>query len=214
MTQITATQPQFILASGSPRRDELTRQMGLVPIVIKSNIPEERQSHEQPRAYTERLALEKASDVAGKVASRDDRDALPGWILSADTIVVQGDDILEKPRSNAHAVAMLQSLSGHVHHVLTSYCWWHRDTGSHRVETVATEVHFRALLKDEIERYVATGEPMDKAGAYGIQGIGGFLIEKIVGSYTCVVGLPVTEVLLTLRQMGGLGPFPFVGASS
>lgn len=214
MTQITATQPQFILASGSPRRDELTRQMGLVPIVIKSNIPETRQPHEQPRAYTERLAFEKASDVASKIANRDDHDDLPSWILSADTIVVQAEEILEKPHSNAHAVAMLQSLSGHVHHVLTSYCWWDRDTGAHCVETISTEVHFRALLKDEIERYVATGEPMDKAGGYGIQGIGGFLVDKIVGSYSCVVGLPITEVLLTLRQMGGLGPFPFVGASS
>lgn len=204
---LTSTSPEFILASGSPRRKELTQSLGLVPIVCKSDVPEAPAAGEGPRAYTERLALEKAQAVANSLAQDT---AMPAWILSADTIVVLGDRILEKPQDAQDARQMLQTLSGQAHEVITAYCWLHRHDQRRAVRAVTTEVHFKVLSDELIARYVASGEPMDKAGAYGIQGLGGVLVEKIIGSYSCVVGLPIAQVIETLDALGGLGPFPFL----
>lgn len=206
MGNIDQNQRKFILASGSPRRKELTAAIGLEPIVIKSDAEEVRAAGESALDYTIRLARDKALAVSDAVASRDD---LPDWILAADTIVVLDGDILEKPADRDDAIEMLRALSGSTHEVITSYCWLRR--GQEPIaRAVTTEVIFRELDLTTIERYVDTGEPMDKAGAYGIQGLGGVFVESIKGSFTAVVGLPIAAVVDTLRAAGGLSDFPFL----
>ncbi len=203
---ITTQDRRFILASGSPRRRELTSALGLEPIVLVSSVPEERQTGESPQQYTERLARQKAQAVAQSIAHRDD---LPHYILAADTIVVLGGEVLEKPIDAEDACAMLMDLSGSTHEVITSFCWLDRSSDTHRVRSVATSVVFRELSTGAIARYVATGEPMDKAGAYGIQGLGGAFVARIQGSYSAVVGLPISAVIEELEAMGGIEEFPF-----
>ena len=209
---LSAQRPAFILASGSPRRVELTRQLGLEPLVHKSDVPEAPEPGESALQYTRRLAAQKAAHVAQQLAHRDE---LPAWVLSADTVVVLDGQILEKPRDAAHARQMLRALSGRAHEVITAFCWRSR-LEPERAQThhVITQVYFKALDEDTIARYVATGEPMDKAGAYGIQGLGGALIARVEGSYTCVVGLPVAEVIDALRELGGISAFPLVSAQA
>ena len=203
---ITHEDRRFILASGSPRRRELTSALGLEPIVLVSSVPEERLAGELPCAYTERLAEEKARAVARSIAHRDD---LPALILAADTIVVLGKEVLEKPVNVEDACAMLMDLSGSTHEVITSFCWLDRHDDRHAVRSVTTRVTFRPVSVGAIARYVATGEPMDKAGAYGIQGLGGAFVERIEGSYSAVVGLPVSAVIEELEALGALKEFPF-----
>lgn len=207
MSKLTAQRPEFILASGSPRRRELAAQVGLTPVVIKSDVPEAPQANETPRAYTQRLAKEKAQHVASELKNKADK---PNWILSADTIVVAHDQILEKPQDAQHATDMLTMLSGTSHDVVTSFCWLNRATDEHRVQSVTTSVHFKVLPASWIEAYVRTGEPMGKAGSYAIQGLAGAFVEKINGSHSNVVGLPVEAVVTMLAEMGGIDDFPLV----
>lgn len=164
--------------------------MGLSPEVRPSDVDETPRPHEAPEAYGLRVAEDKAR------ACEDSRPA-----LAADTEVVLDGRCLGKPSSEAEAKAMLRSLSGRSHEVLTAVAL--RDGDEVRTAVVRTEVVFRTLSEDEISRYVATGEPMDKAGAYGIQGLGGALVARLSGSYTNVVGLPLEETLDLLSQ-GGL----------
>ncbi len=203
---ICAAHPAFILASGSPRRKELTEQLGWVPVVFASQIPEERGPDETPIAYAERLARQKAEAVA---AEHDGRADLPSFILAADTIVMLDDAVLEKPVDVEDAIRMLIALSGTTHEVVTSLCWLRRRDGATRVRTVRTEVQMREVDEETIARYVATGEPMDKAGAYGIQGLGGALVARIDGSYSSVVGLPIAATVEELEALDGLKDFPF-----
>lgn len=196
-------QRRIVLASGSPRRRELLERLGFEPIVLVPNVPEVRAPGEPPAAYTRRLAEEKAMACAAKLAP----DA-PAWILAADTIVECDDEVLEKPVDPADAHAMLERLSGRWHDVVTSFCWLHRD-GRTSTTTVRTEVLFRPLSSSLIERYVRTGEPMDKAGAYGIQDLGAALVREVRGSYTAVVGLPVCQVVEALEALEGISDFPF-----
>ncbi len=212
MKPVTPEHPEIILASGSPRRKELIERIGFEPVVRVSSIPEERHSGESPSDYALRLAGEKARHVAAEL---EEDDQFPGWILSADTIVVHHDEVLEKPDDEDHAIEMLQRLSGQQHEVITSYCWLWRDPtgegtgGFARAGWVSTDVWLRELDDEMIERYVATGEPMDKAGSYGIQKLGGVLVRRLEGSYFCVMGLPVCEVVEVLQQLGGLEAYPF-----
>ncbi len=201
---VTNNERGIVLASGSPRRKELLEQLGFRVVVAKSNVPEVRGAGEDPAVYTRRLAEAKARSSA----ARADATA-PPWVLAADTIVVCDGEVLEKPADAADAQAMLRRLSGRGHTVITSFCWMHRLDDRCQTCTVATEVWFRDLSADLIARYVATGEPMDKAGAYGIQGLGAAFCREIRGSYSGVVGLPVSEVVETLEQLGGLTGFPF-----
>jgi septum formation protein len=180
---------EFILASGSPRRRELLAQAGLVFTVTKPDVPEVRRRGEKPADFARRLAREKAAAV---------RARHPGaTVLAADTIVVLGDRVLGKPRDAADARRMLRALSGRPHQVITAFTL----AGPHRSVTraVRTRVVFRALTRAEIDAYVATGDPMDKAGAYAIQGGAAGMVASVRGSYTNVVGLPVAEVLAALR---------------
>ncbi len=194
----------MVLASGSPRRRRLLEHVGFRPVVRRSEVPESPRPGEAPDAYTARLAREKAADVAGRLA-----ESAPRFVLAADTVVVFDDDILEKPESEDDAVSMLTRLSDAWHTVVTSFCWLDRHNDSVGARTVSTDVQFRPVDEAWIRRYVATGEPMDKAGAYGIQDIGAALVRQVRGSYSAVVGLPLCQVVETLELMGGLTDFPF-----
>lgn len=172
------------LASGSPRRRELLTQLGLTFERLSNEVEEQRHQGETAEQYVRRLARDKArAGVA--VAALD----LP--VLGADTIVVLNNQVLEKPADAAAATAMLTLLSGQTHEVMTAVALADRQ---HTLEClVVTEVTFRTLTPEDIAGYIASGEPMDKAGAYGIQGLGGNFVRKINGSYHAVVGLPLVE---------------------
>jgi septum formation protein len=203
----TTKRPRIILGSGSPRRQELVDRIGIDADVIVSDIPEENQPDETPREYTRRLAAEKASDVASKI---DGDGEMPRWILTADTVVVLNGELLEKPQDADGASRMLRAMSGEWHVVLTSFCWHDRRDGGQHVQTEETEVLLRELDDQVIDRYVGTGEPLDKSGSYGIQDLGGILVRELRGSYFNVVGLPVCEVIESIEQLGGLREHPLV----
>ncbi|RDV39262.1 septum formation inhibitor Maf [Bradymonadaceae bacterium TMQ3] len=211
MDIITKSSPRVVLASGSPRRLELMQRLGFEPLVYKSDIEEIPRAGESPEAYTLRLAREKGEAVADALAGTPE---LPGWVLSADTIVTLDGDVLEKPVDEADACAMLARLSGARHEVITAYCWTWRAPGQpveariSKAVAVRADVWMRELSEENIRRYVASGEPMDKAGSYGIQDLGSTFVRRIEGSYFCVVGLPVCEVVETLEELGGLKGFP------
>jgi septum formation protein len=185
---------KIILASTSPRRIELLKQLGISFEVISPNADETPKKNETPSALVSRLALDKARSIRSKSAI----------IIAADTIVVDpsGKKILGKPRSKPEAEKMLRMLQAATHTVLTGYCLLE---GSHsRVKVVRSRVKMRALSARQIRAYVATGEPMDKAGSYAAQGRGMALIEKINGSYANVVGLPICQVVQDLGEHFGV----------
>ena len=179
--------PKLILASQSPRRRNLLEQAGIDFSVIPSSFDENSVKLSSPDVYVRQLAECKARDISGQNPD--------SWVIGADTIVLIDDTILGKPGSWAEARTMLKSLSGKTHRVLTGYCICSHRTGRLFSDAVKTDVRFKKLTKGEIDWYINSGEPFDKAGAYAIQGIGSFLVKRINGSYTNVVGLPVCEVL-------------------
>lgn len=176
--------------------------IGFLPRVVNADVPEVR-GDESPEDYTVRLALEKAAWVAEREHSADEE-----WILAADTVVVYRGEVLEKPTDPTHAREMIASLNNDRHTVVTSFCWQNLD-GRTKARTVTADVIFRELNDAWIDRYIACGESMDKAGAYGIQAVGATLVRAIEGSYFCVMGLPVCEVVETLQEMGGVPEYPF-----
>lgn len=176
---------QLVLASRSPRRAELLEQMRLKFRCVAADIDETPLSDETAAELVQRLAQRKAMAVADAIK---EEPRLP--VLGADTVVVVDGQILGKPNSASQAVAHLSRLSGRTHDVLTGVALLGRANKIH-VACDSTQVSFRVLDSAEIDRYVATSEPMDKAGAYGIQGFGGVFVERISGSYSNVVGLPV-----------------------
>jgi septum formation protein len=180
----------IVLASQSPRRSEILRQAGIPFVARPANVDETTRPGENPEDYVRRVARDKA--LAGGAA--------PGEIvLGADTVVVIDGEILGKPADSADAARMLGLLAGREHQVLTGICL---GRGAEMVVDCArTGVWFRPLTREEIADYVATGEPMDKAGAYAIQGLASKFIERIEGSYTNVVGLPIELVQQILRSM-------------
>lgn len=189
----------MILASASPRRADLLRMLGLEIRVVPAEIPEVRQPGESPEAYVQRLAREKARAVLALHP-----DAL---VIAGDTTVAIADAILEKPQDPTDAVAMLMRLQGREHRVATGLALaWHPDQLESGVEV--TQVHFRPFSEEEACAYVATGEPMDKAGSYGIQGLGGTLVRKVDGDVTAVVGLSIPLLLRLLERAGRPYRFP------
>ncbi|BEL67806.1 MULTISPECIES: Maf family protein [Serratia] len=172
------------LASGSPRRRELLTLLGVSFDILLTHTEEQRREGEAAEAYVRRLAQDKAK--AGVALEQEDR-----LVLGADTIVVLNGRVLEKPRDEAHAADMLAALSGKQHQVMTAVAI--ADRHDVRCQLVVTDVTFRSLSQQDIRDYIATGEPMDKAGAYGIQGKGGCFVRTITGSYHAVVGLPLVE---------------------
>src|SRR3954453_8419750 len=182
------------LASSSPRRKQLLEMLGIPVKVVPSNIPEVRREFETPVDYVERLAREKALSVSGEL------------VLGADTTVVVRDAVLEKPADPGDALRMLQRLQGRTHQVVTSVALV-ADDSVHQATDV-TNVTFRRGDNAFREPCVATGEPMDKAGAYGIQGYGAALVERIEGDFFSVMGLPVRLVLNLMREAGREYRFP------
>jgi septum formation protein len=186
--------PFLILASKSPRRRYLLKQAGVEFSVIPSSFDESTLFDANPEVFVRLLAEAKARVVSEQHPR--------SWVIGADTIVVVDDTILNKPASKAEARSMLAALSGRVHRVLTGFSLCRLVNNHHYAEVVSTDVRFKALTPDEIEWYVHTSEPYDKAGAYAAQGLGAFMIKQIHGSYSNVVGLPVCEVLECLVREG------------
>ncbi len=188
-----AQRTKLILASGSPRRRELLSRAGVEFEVVESGIPEHRLDHEEAAEYALRMASEKALAVAQKRA-----DAL---VLAADTVVEIGGEILEKPVDADDARRMLNRLSGRTHTVVTAFAIA-RDDRVIEKRAVLSRVTFRELSAREVSEYIATGEPFDKAGAYGIQALGGSFIAQVEGSRENVMGLPILEVVEALERHG------------
>lgn len=170
--------------------------LGIAVVVTPSHIPEEILPGESPMAYSVRLAREKAISVAGSL------------VLGADTIVVVGNEVLEKPADEAHALAILRKLQGRTHQVITSVAL--RSGSRTAVLTDTTDVTFRPAADEVLRAYIATGEPMDKAGAYGIQGFGAALVERVEGDFFGVMGLPL-RLVLDLLHGAGFGYVPGQG---
>jgi septum formation protein len=186
------TPPRVVLASQSPRRRELLTLVGIKHEVRPADIDEAYLAGEQPHAHAERLAREKVEAV-----SRDVPDAL---VIGSDTIVVVDGDVLGKPRDEAHAAAMLARLSGRSHIVITAVAVEWRGVVRSSVEEVG--VTFHPMASSEIEAYIATREPMDKAGAYGIQGYGATIVERVDGDYFAVMGLPLQRLVRLMTELG------------
>lgn len=183
---------RVILASQSPRRTELLHLIRIDHEVRPAQVDETRRAGESPRAYAERVARDKALAIA-----RDHPEAV---VIGADTIVVVDGDVLGKPNDAAEAAGMLRRLSDRTHLVDTAVAVTRGDNAVSGVEEV--DVTFRALDEHEIERYIATGEPMDKAGAYGIQGYGATIVKRVRGDYFAVMGLPLGLVVTLLGEVG------------
>ncbi|MBT3176185.1 MAG: septum formation inhibitor Maf [Desulfobacula sp.] len=184
---------KIILASKSPRRKDLLEQLGLNIKIAPSNTDEKSISMKNPEKYVKELSLLKANNTA--LFYPDD------WVIGADTIVVGDGQILGKPRSKTQAIAMLNKLNDCEHSVYTGFSIVNQKKTSIITKSVETKVSFKYLSPREIQWYVNTGEPFDKAGSYAIQGIGAFLVKRISGSYSNVVGLPVCEVIEELMNL-------------
>ncbi len=185
---------KIILASGSPRRKELLEKIGLKFEVAVGDIEEDLHNGLPPHELAEKLSLEKARSAAAKYT-----DAI---IIAADTIGVLEDKIIGKPHTAAEAKKMLSMLSGKMHLVITGYTILDTGTQKSVTKSVSTKVYFRCLTKAEIATYVKTGEPLDKAGAYAIQGLGALIVDKIEGDYYNVMGLPLSSLMESLKDFG------------
>ena len=193
--------PELILASQSPRRAEYLRMLGIEFTVQVADIDESWLDGESPRDHVERLAREKAATVSRILSERDMPAGETAHVLAGDTVVVLDGDILGKPADEADAVEMLLSLSDRSHEVASGLALLSPDGRVHSGVSV-TEVRFRSLDRPTAEAYAATGEPLDKAGGYGIQGQGASLVESIRGDYYTVVGLPVPLMLGLFHEAG------------
>lgn len=198
MKPVFTTHVPLILASASPRRKTFLEDLGLVFSVEAAHIDERVQNGEDPASFVRRIASEKAASIAAVHPA--------SWVLAADTVVVIDRTILGKPASGEEAVAMLQRLAGRQHEVWTGFCLRQGQT-THLVERqIRTAVSFRSFSVEVCRAYVQSGESLDKAGAYGIQGLGGFLVAGIEGSYSNVVGLPLAEVIEEMEKIGIISP--------
>jgi septum formation protein len=200
--------PAIVLASASPRRREMLERFGIPLTVIPSDLPEEFQPGETPAEHVLRLSRAKARQVAQRpeVSGR--------WFIGSDTVVLRDQTVLNKPVDAQEAMAMLTSLAGRQHQVLSGYAVLDRQTDRYEDGVISTTVEFRELTARQIAGYIATGEPLDKAGAYAIQGIGAFMVRRIVGSYTSVVGLPLCEVIQALEKLGAVKLFAGSGCQA
>lgn len=194
---MTVSASLIVLASASPRRAELLELAGIPFRVAPADIPEEPLPDEEAIPHALRLAEGKA-----RAAAQREQDGR--FFIGADTIVVLDGQIMGKPLDSTDAVRMLTALSGRSHEVVTAYCVLDRVTGQQSCEAVRTTVQFKQLAATEIQRYVDSGCPLDKAGAYAIQGGAAHMVREIRGSYTNVVGLPTCELYEALQRMGAL----------
>ena len=187
---------RIILASASPRRIEMLRLLGLDFEVIPSSIEEAVVKGESPEQHVLRLSAEKAGIIA---------DTYPeAWVMGADTIVVINGDFLGKPATEREAKSMLERLSGHFHKVYTGFAIVRRSANILLKDVVVSDVLFKDIPEEEINWYIGTDEPYDKAGGYALQGRGAFFIREIHGSYTNVIGLPLCEAVNKLKLAGAI----------
>ena len=217
---------QLVLASQSPRRKELLERIGFTVRTIPADVDEDPVEGESPTEFVKRLARDKVLAVVerlhattshladgaspqstGILASQ--KDAQIRWVVGVDTVVVLDDDLLGKPQDPDHAFDMLQRLSGRKHKVITGFCIFDLKKNKEGIQAVVSTVRFKRLTRPEIEKYLAAGESMDKAGAYAVQGIGAYLIDSIQGSYTNVVGLPLCQTMEMLEEMGATDILPY-----
>jgi septum formation protein len=185
-------QTKLILASESPRRKQLLEQAGVDFTIVPADINENVHLELEPSEHVTKLSELKAIHVAEKYPEK--------WVLAADTIVAANGKMLGKPQNRAKALLMLSELSNYTHQVYTGFCITNLEKKIHYSSVVKTDVTFKALTKNEIDWYLDTPEPYDKAGSYAIQGTGSFFVRKIDGSFTNVVGLPVCEVVEVLKK--------------
>ena len=183
------------LASASPRRRAILEQLGITHSVLPQDIDEQRLPGEAPDDFVCRLAIAKAEAALASLKENEE-----GACLGSDTTVVCGGEIFEKPVDEADALRILTALSGQTHQVMTAVALATRKTT--HIRQSMSEVTFRELDEAEIRAYWSTGEPADKAGAYGIQGLGAVFVSEIKGSYSSIMGLPVIETLLLLKEIG------------
>ena len=188
----------IVLASGSPRRKEFLESLGLRFEISVASIKEFAERGELAEDFVLRMAKEKAAIVAKRFPD--------SWVISGDTVVCLGKDILGKPISKENAVEILMQLAGQTHFVRSGFCLWHERKNIARAQSAVTSVKFTNFSEQAARAYVATGEPKDKAGGYGIQGVGGVLVESIEGSYSNVVGLPMAELVSVLEEEGVISP--------
>lgn len=184
---------KFILASASPRRQELLRSVGLKFKTVPAHVNEDHIRGESPRQHVRRLAQEKALLISRKHPQ--------AWVLGADTIVVIDGLILGKPKNKTQAREMLGRLSGRRHTVFTGFTLANNAAGLIKTKVVQSAVRFKKISAGEMEWYISSAEPYDKAGGYAMQGKGAYFIKSIRGSYTNVIGLPLGEVLETLKKL-------------
>jgi len=192
------TKAGLILASASPRRRTLLQDLGLDFEIIEARVDEKPETGETPENFVLRAAGDKAGAVAGENAA--------SWVLGADTVVVHGGRVLGKPRDAGDALSVLLALAGREHLVHTGFCLVNKRKQISVSRCVTTAVRFIKYSEAIAAAYIATGEPLDKAGAYGIQGCGGFLVESINGSYSNVVGLPLAELIRELLRFKVIAP--------
>ena len=193
------TAPPLVLASASPRRRRLLERLGLRPEVEPAEVDERARAGESPTSYVTRLALEKARAVANRKTA--------SFVIGGDTAVVLDDEILGKPEGEERAIEMLLRLQGRTHRVETGVAVV-APGGASAAAVVGTDVRFMPFDRGRAEAYVATGEPLDKAGAYGIQGYGSVLVEEIHGDYFAVMGLPTARLIALLEELGWDYDFP------
>ena len=180
---------QFVLASGSPQRADLLHSVGFKFLIEPADIDESITPGEEPRDYVGRMARSKATHAYTDLA-----------VLGADTIVLVDGEVLGKPVDRGQAISFIDTLSGREHEVVTAVAISLR--GRVEIAVVGAKVHFRNLKSGEASRYWDTGEPFDKAGGYGLQGVGGIFVEKVIGSYSAVIGLPLVETEGLLSSFG------------
>jgi septum formation protein len=185
---------KLVLASRSPRRKQLLEQMGFDLEIVPPVVDETTEPGQSPLGFVKALSEKKTVHIMERRKN--------AWVIGADTIVVTDDRVLGKPENRHQAIHMLGCLSGRTHSVFTGYTVGHFTCGQMVTCAVETQVVFKALTKHEILWYTGTSEPYDKAGGYGVQGSGAFMVKEIHGSYPNVVGLPVCEVIQTLASLG------------
>lgn len=213
---------QLVLASASPRRQELLDKVGFSVKAMPAIIDETQHLDEMPDTFVKRVARAKVLSVVDRIQQtlytdpeqariqRGLRRDVPlRWVLGADTVVVIDNDIIGKPDDHNHAIEILSRLQGNEHYVLTGFCLYDMQKSKEGLQAVQTNVRMKSMSRKEIERYLSVGESMDKAGAYAIQGVGLYMIDSIVGSYTNVVGLPVCQVVEMMDEMNARDILPW-----
>jgi len=216
---------QLILASASPRRKELLERVGFAVKTVPAEILEEMEEEEEPAEFVKRMARSKVLAVVQRLKGtmgmqsgeggpqsspgRGCRESPARWIVGADTIVVLEGEVLGKPSGTDQAFDMLQLLNGKEHTVVTGFCVFDLVKNKEGIQAVASTVKMKRMTRPEIEKYLAVGESLDKAGSYAVQGVGSYLIDHIIGSYSNVVGLPLCQLMEMLEEMGADDILPY-----